>query len=87
MRCHHRWNKVKKKLGTKVWADAFIVHFIDPSKKLRSKPECLPKIARETGLNVVTGTGYYVNSFLPGYAKHLSTHEVNELYTHVLWYR
>ena len=43
---------------------------------IRNKPEALPQISRESGVNIVTGTGYYIDSFLSEDAKLLSTHEV-----------
>ena len=43
---------------------------------IRCKPEALPQISRESGVNIVTGTGYYIDSFLSEEAKLLSTHEV-----------
>ena len=44
---------------------------------LRNKPEALPQISRESGVNIVTGTGYYLDYFLPEEAKLFSVHEVN----------
>ena len=43
---------------------------------IRNKPKALPQISRESGVNIVTGTGYYIDSFLSEDAKLLSTHEV-----------
>ncbi len=41
-------------------------------------PELLPQISRESGVHIITGTGYYVNSFLPDYAKSLSSNQMAE---------
>ena len=50
---------------------------------IRCKPEALPQISRESGVNIVTGSGYYLDSFLPEDVKLLSTHEVDTLtHTH-----
>ena len=43
---------------------------------IRNKPQALPQISRESGVNIVTGTGYYIDAFLPEDVKLLSTHEV-----------
>ena len=43
---------------------------------IRNMPEALPQISRESGVNIITGTGYYLDSFLPEDVKLLSTHEV-----------
>lgn len=43
---------------------------------IRNKPEALPQISRESGVNIITGTGYYIDAFLPEDVKLLSTHEV-----------
>ena len=51
---------------------------------IRNNPEALPQISRESGINIVTGTGYYVDSFLSEDTKLLSTHEVEISFTHSL---
>ena len=43
---------------------------------IRNNPEALPQISRESGVNIVTGTGFYIDSFLEEDVKLLSTHEV-----------
>ena len=48
---------------------------------IRCKPEALPQISRDSGVNIVMGTGYYIDSFLSEDVKLLSTHEVK---THLL---
>lgn len=44
---------------------------------IRCKPEALPQISRESGVNIVMGTGYYVGSFLPEDVKLLTVQEVS----------
>ncbi len=36
----------------------------------------MPQISRDSGVHIVTGTGYYVKSFLPDYAKTLSSNQM-----------
>ena len=48
---------------------------------IRCKPEALPQISRESGVNIVMGTGYYVGSFLSEDVKLMSTHEVKDYTT------
>ena len=43
---------------------------------IRNNPAALSQISRESGVNIVTGTGYYIDSFLSEDTKLLSTHEV-----------
>ena len=45
---------------------------------IRCKPEALPQISRESGVNIVMGTGYYVGSYLSEDVKLMSTHEVKK---------
>lgn len=47
----------------------------------RNKPELLPQVSRESGVHIITGTGYYVNSFLPEYAKNLTYNEMADTMT------
>ena len=39
-------------------------------------PEHLPRISKESGVNIITGTSYYVDSFVAPDAKLLSVQEV-----------
>ena len=41
----------------------------------------LPQVSRESGVNIITGTGFYVNSFLPEYAKNLTSNEMADAMT------
>ena len=43
---------------------------------IRCKPEALPQISRESGVNVVMGTGYYVDSYLSEDTKLMTSLEV-----------
>ena len=43
---------------------------------IRCKPEALPQISRESGVNVVMGTGYYVSNYLPEEVKLMTSCEV-----------
>ena len=52
---------------------------------IRNNPEALPQISRESGVNIVTGTGYYVDSFLPEDVKLLSANEVQCNIPHNGW--
>ena len=45
---------------------------------IRCKPEALPQISLESGVNIVMGTGYYVGSYLSEDVKLMSTHEVKK---------
>ena len=51
---------------------------------IRNKPEALPQISRESGVKIVTGTGYYVDAFLSEDVKLLSTKEVSQYSTFLL---
>ena len=44
---------------------------------IRCKPEALPQISRESGVNVVMGTGYYVDSYLSEDTKLMTSQEVS----------
>ena len=46
---------------------------------IRCKPEALPQISRESGVNIVMGAGYYVGSYLSEDVKLMNTHEVKVL--------
>ena len=48
----------------------------------RYKPEALPRISRESDVNVVVGTSFYTDSFIPEDVKLLSAEEVNENLPH-----
>lgn len=37
----------------------------------------LPEISRESGVNIVVGTGYYVDAVLPDKVKRMSIEQVN----------
>ena len=52
----------------------------------RNKPELLPQVSRESGVNIITGTGYYVNCFLPEYAKNLTSIEMADMMTNEILY-
>ena len=43
---------------------------------IRRKIEDVPKIARESGVNIITGTGYYVDFTVPEEAKMMTVQEV-----------
>ena len=43
----------------------------------RYKPEALPRISLESGVNVIVGTSFYVDPFIPEDVKLLSVEEVN----------
>ena len=49
----------------------------------RYKPEALPRISRESGVNVIVGTSFYTDPFIPEDVKLLSAEEVNNI-DHVL---
>ena len=51
---------------------------------IRHKPEALPQISRESGVNIVTGTGYYIDAFLTEDVKLLTAHEVSIKLTCIL---
>ena len=42
----------------------------------RYTPEVLPEIARESGVNVVMGTSYYVDGFIPDEVKNMTVEQV-----------
>lgn len=44
---------------------------------IRLKIEELPKIARDSGVNVVAGTGFYFDAFAPEEAKMMTVQEVS----------
>ena len=46
---------------------------------IRNNPAALPQISRESGVNIVMGTGYYVGSYLSEDVKLMSTHEVKKM--------
>ena len=43
----------------------------------RYKPEALPRISQQSRVNVIAGTSFYVDSFIPEDVKLLSVEEVN----------
>ena len=43
---------------------------------IRTKPEVLPRISQETGLKIITGTGFYVGAFLSEEIRLMSIPEV-----------
>ena len=43
---------------------------------IRTKPEALPRISQETGLKIITGTGFYVGAFLSEEIQLMSIPEV-----------
>ena len=43
----------------------------------------LPKIARESGVNIITGTGYYVDFTVPEEAKMMTVQEVR-IYIYII---
>ena len=43
----------------------------------RYKPEVLPRISQQSGVNVIVGTSFYVDSFIPEDVKLLSVEEVS----------
>ena len=46
---------------------------------IRCNPEALPHISRESGVHIITGTGYYVGSLLPEEVKLMTSQEVRGL--------
>ena len=48
--------------------------------KCRYKPEDLPRISRESGVNMIVGTSFYIDPFIPEDVKLLSVEEVQLLY-------
>lgn len=49
---------------------------------IRLKTEELPMIARDSGVNVVAGTGFYFDAFVPEEAQMMTVQEVRQ-YMHV----
>lgn len=47
---------------------------------IRTKPEALPRISQATGLNVITGTGFYVDASLTADIKDMTLYEVLLVY-------
>ena len=43
---------------------------------IRSKPEALPQVSKATGVNIVAGTAFYIDSFLSEEHKMMSVREV-----------
>ena len=52
---------------------------------IRRNVKDLPKIARESGVNIITGTGYYVDLIVPEDAKMMTVQEVYILVFHAIW--
>ena len=46
---------------------------------IRRKIEYVPKIARESGVNIITGTGYYVDFTVPEEAKMMTVQEIHTI--------
>ena len=42
------------------------------------KTEHLPRISKESGVNIIIGTSFYVDAFEPPSTKHMSIQEVGE---------
>ena len=56
----------------------------------RYKPEALPRISQESGVNVIVGTSFYVDPFIPEDVKLLSVEEVRSkfmLYSRSIVYK
>ena len=49
---------------------------------IRCKHETLPQISQESGINIVTGTGYCIDVFQPEDVKLLTAQEVSIRYMH-----
>ena len=43
---------------------------------IRKNTKDLPRIARESGVNIIAGTGYYVDALIPEEAKMMTVQEV-----------
>ena len=46
---------------------------------IRLKTEELPRIARDSGVNVIAGTGFYFDAFVPEETKMMSVQEVRSI--------
>lgn len=46
------------------------------STNFRYTPEVLPEMSRESGVSIVVGTAYYVDSFIPEEVKNMTVQQV-----------